>query len=210
MPATVNYGWPYPDLSDEPDGRAQIAALATAADADLKELSDALEALGGDVGPVDPDPAPGDATGGRFVNTAPQNIPPTTSGPGTVLAFPGTGANTPAPTDVVSASGGTIFTLSKGGVWYCGAMARIAAAAAAGECSCAIRADLAGGTNYAFTVAFDGGRREGLARSLQPGKATYLPQGTKLVVQLYNGTGSQRVTEPDSGAWASLDLFRVG
>jgi hypothetical protein len=210
MAATANYGWPVPELSDEPDGRAQITALAVAADADLKELADAVAELGGDVGPVDPDPAPTDATGGRFVNTGPQNIPPTTSGPGTLAAFPGTGANTPAPTDVTSASGGTIFTLTKGGVWWCGADVRIANAAAAGEMSLNIRADPAGGTNYSLTIASDGGKREGVPRSLDAGQATYLPQGTKVVVHVYNGTGSQRVTEPDSGAWVHLDLFRIG
>lgn len=210
MATTINFGWPVPELSDEPDGRAQITALAVAADADLKELADVVEALGGDVGPVDPDPAPGDATGGRFVNTAPQNLPVTASGPGTLVAFPGTGVNTPAPTDVVSASGGTIFTLSKGGVWWCGAGLRIVNAAAAGEISLNIRADLAGGSTYGFTIASDGGKREGLPRTLDAGQATYLPQGTKIVVHLYNGSGSQRVTEPDAGAWVHLDLFRIG
>jgi hypothetical protein len=212
MAVTTNYGWPYPELTDEPDGRAQIAALATAADADLKALADDVEALGGDVGPVDPDPAPEDATGGRYVNTTAQNIPITVSGPGTVIAFPAEGGNTPAPTDVTRAvsTTGHVFTLGKGGVWWAGATVRIASAAAAGECSCAIRADLAGGTSYTFTVAFDGGRREGLARSLEPGQATYLPQGTKIVVQVFNGTGSTRVTEPDAGAWVHLDLFRIG
>lgn len=210
MGTTTNYGWPYPELSDEPDGRAQITALAVAADADLKELADAVSALGGEVDPGDPDPAPSDATGGRFVNTATQNLPPTTSGPGTLVAFPGAGANTPSPTDVVSSGGGTIFTLSKGGVWWCGASVRVATAAPAGEVSLNIRADRAGGTSYGFTIASDGGKREGVPRSLECGQATYLPAGTKLVVQLYNGTGSQRVTEPASGDWVHLDLFRIG
>lgn len=210
MAATTNYGWPVPELSDEPDGRAQITALAVAADADLKELADAVEALGGDVGEPGPDPEPGDATGGRYVATVAQNIPATVSGPGTLVAFPGAGVNTPDPTDITSSGGGTVFELLKGGVWWCGATVRIVNAAAAGELSLNIHADLAGGSAYGFTVASDGGKREGLPRTLEAGQATYLPQGTKIVVHAYNGTGSQRLTEPDAGGWVHLDLFRVG
>lgn len=212
MGTTTNYAIPYPELTDETDGASQMAALATAADTAIKAVADDVAALGGDPGPVDPDPAPTDATGGRYVNTAAQNVPATTSGPGTVIAFPAEGSNTPAPTDVTRATSttGHVFTLAKGGVWWCGTSVRIATAAAAGEMSVNIRADLAGGTTYSFTIASDGGKREGVPRSLEAGQATYLPQGTKLVVQVYNGTGSQRVTEPDSGSWVHIDLFRIG
>lgn len=208
MGTTTNYSWPYPELSDEPDGRAQITALATAADADLKELADTVAALDGGGGGGDPVTS----VGGRYVATSPQDVPATVSGPGTLMGFSSEGANRPTPTGVTrTASGsGHIFTLGSAGVWWCGAEVRITSAAAAGEVSCNIRADLAGGTNYDFTVASDGGRREGLPRSLHAGEATYLPSGTKLVVQVFNGTGSQRTTEPDSGRWVHLDLFRIG
>jgi len=209
MGTTTNYALPYPELTDEPDGAAQIAALATAVDSAVKTLSDTVDDLAaapGGGGGGDPT----DSAGGRYVNTSAQNVPATSSGPGTLVAFPSAGANTPTPTEVTSSGGGTIFTLGSSGVWWCGASVRIASAAPAGEMSCAIRADLAGGTSYTFTVAFDGGRREGLPRSLEPGQATYLPEGTKIVVHVYNGTGSQRVTEPDAGAWVHLDLFRIG
>jgi hypothetical protein len=33
---TTNYAWPYPELTDPPDGAGQIKALATAADATVK------------------------------------------------------------------------------------------------------------------------------------------------------------------------------
>jgi hypothetical protein len=208
MGTTTNYALPYPEQTDEPDGSAQISALAVAVDTELQVLADAIDAIpeGGGGGGEDPE----DAVGGRFVNPAAQNIPLTASGPGTPIAFPSAGANTPTPTGVTSASGGTIFTLTSGGIWHCGASVRIASAAAAGEVSLAVRADLAGGTTYGFTVAFDGGRREGLPRSLEASQVTYLPAGTKIIVHVFNGTGSTRITEPDSGQWAHLDLFRIG
>lgn len=208
MGTTTNYAWPYPELTDETDGASQMRALAVAADASLKTLQTAVEAIPEGGGGGGPDPT--DSVGGRFVNPTAQNIPVTASGPGTPLAFPSAGANTPTPTGVVSSAGGTIFTLSTGGVWHCGASARIASAAAAGEVSLGVRADLAGGTTYGFTVAFDGGRREGLPRSLEASQATYLPAGTKIIVHVFNGTGSGRITEPDAGQWAHLDLFRIG
>src|SRR3954470_18897750 len=209
MGTTTNYSLPYPELTDEPDGAAQIQALATAVDTELDALQTAIDAIPDDGGGGG-GPDPTDAVGGRFVNTGAQSIPVTSSGPGTPAAFPSAGANTPTPTEVTSSAGGTIFTLGVGGVWHCGASVRIASAAAAGEVSLAVRADLAGGTSYAFTVAFDGGRREGLPRSLEASQATYLPAGTKIIVHVFNGTGSPRVTEPDSGQWAHLDLFRIG
>jgi hypothetical protein len=208
MGTTTNYAWPYPELTDETDGASQMRALAVAADASLKTLQTAVEAIPEGGGGGGPDPT--DSVGGRFVNPTAQNIPVTSSGPGTPLAFPSAGANTPTPTGVVSSAGGTIFTLSTGGVWHCGVSARIASAAAAGEVSLGVRADLAGGTSYGFTVAFDGGRREGLPRSLEASQATYLPAGTKIIVHVFNGTGSARITEPDTGQWVHLDLFRIG
>lgn len=36
MPITGNYGWPYPSLSDQPDGPDQIGDLAVAVDTSLK------------------------------------------------------------------------------------------------------------------------------------------------------------------------------
>jgi hypothetical protein len=208
MGATANYSLPYPELTDEPDGAAQITALAIAVDTALDGLADAIDAIpegGGGGGP-----SPTDSVGGRFVNTAVQAIPVTTSGPGTAAAFPSAGSNTPTPTGVTSSAGGTIFTLGSGGVWHVGASLRVAAAAAAGEVSLNIRADVAGGTNYALTIASDGGRREGLPRTLEASQATYLPAGTKIIVQVFNGTGSPRATEPDAGQWVHLDIFRIG
>lgn len=41
---TSNFGWPYPTSSDSPNGAAQIAALAVAADASLKTTNDTIVA----------------------------------------------------------------------------------------------------------------------------------------------------------------------
>lgn len=45
MGTTPNYTWPYPELTDKPDGATQIKALANAADSTLKAQVAALQAL---------------------------------------------------------------------------------------------------------------------------------------------------------------------
>jgi len=44
MGTTPNYTWPYPELTDPPDGAGQIKALANAIDTSLKQLIDPLNA----------------------------------------------------------------------------------------------------------------------------------------------------------------------
>lgn len=45
MPITGNYGWPYPSLSDPPDGPDQIGDLAVAVDASLKTVEDRIATM---------------------------------------------------------------------------------------------------------------------------------------------------------------------
>lgn len=45
MGTTPNYTWPYPELTDKPDGATQIKALANAADSSLKGVADKFGAL---------------------------------------------------------------------------------------------------------------------------------------------------------------------
>lgn len=203
---TTNFSWPVPELTDEPDGPGQIGALADAVDSDLQELTEAVEALPGGGGG-------GSADGGRFVATTAQAIPATSSGPGTAVAFPSAGANMPGAATQVTreVSGvGHRFVLGSDGLWSAHATIRLAAHSAAGEVSAGIWCDLAGGTDYTFNVAHDGGRREGLPRTLTPGAETYLPEGAALIVYVFNGTGGERQLEPSSGAWVHLDLWLKG
>lgn len=153
------------------------------------------------------DPASG---GGRWYATgAGQSIPATVSGPGTIVAF-GQQLGTPTGVTRTTQGAGHKFELESSGVWACAAQTRIQSAAAAGEVSSTIWADLAGGTTFEYNVDADGGRREGVPRQLKPGRSTYLPAGTTLAVFLYNGTGSTRTLEPDGGNWVNLDLWLVG
>jgi hypothetical protein len=157
----------------------------------------------------------GSAVGGRWsAGSSAQSIPNTTSGPGTIVAF-GTvvsGSGIPAPAGVTRTTEGAghKFALSDSGIWSAAASARVASSAAAGEMSLSLWADLAGGTSFDYNISPDGGRREGLPRSLNAGKPTYLPAGTTLVAYLYNGTGTTRTLEPNSGAWVHMDIWRVG
>jgi hypothetical protein len=105
MGTTTNYSLPYPELTDEPDGAAQIQALATAVDTELDALQTAIDAIPDDGGGGG-GPDPTDAVGGRFVNTGAQSIPVTSSGPGTPAAFPSAGANTPGRRDQLRLHGG--------------------------------------------------------------------------------------------------------
>lgn len=239
MGTTTRFAVPYPEATDEPDGAGQMQTMAVALDAVLAKaqpIADAaarpnpatrgwivhqddddgfygytgsvwvpLSGAGGGGG--------GGHSGGRFAATAAQDVPATSSGIGTVVGFPGAGANMlGAATNVTrSASGaGHKFVLGAAGLWSAHATVRLAANSAAGEVSAGIWADLAGGTNYTFNVAHDGGRREGLPRTLTPGAETYLPSGAALVVALFNGTGGTRQTEPSAGAWVHLDLWLKG
>jgi hypothetical protein len=205
---TSTYQWPVPELTDEPDGPGQIGALADAVDADLAELAGVVDALPGGGGG-----GSGGVSGGRFVATSAQAIPPTSSGKGTIVGFPSAGANMTGPaTQVVREAAGTghRFVLGAAGLWSAHATIRAASSTAGGELSAGIWADLTGGTDYTFNVAHDGGRREGLPRTLTPGAETYLPAGAALVVYVFNGTGGNRQLEPSSGAWVHLDLWLKG
>jgi hypothetical protein len=201
MPDTTLYGLPYPAATDEPNGHLQIQALAEDVDVALGELQDAIDAIDGGG-------APGSVLGGRWYATGGgQSIPVTSSGPGTVAAF-GTEGSAPAPTGVTRTTEGSghKFELLTAGLWHVAVTLRVASAAAAGEMSTHIRY---GTSTFDTVLAGDGGRREGLARLMNPGSTRYLAAGTKLVVQVYNGTGSTRTLEPDSGNWVQIDLWRL-
>lgn len=207
MGTTANFALPYPEVTDEPDGAGQIQALAVAVDTELNELAEAIEDIPGGGG------GGAGTFGGRFVQTSAQSIPATVSGIGTVISLPDLGTNMPgAATEVTreTSGAGHRFVLGTAGLWSAHATVRLAAHATPGEVSAAIWCDLAGGTNYTFNVAHDGGRREGLPRTLTPGAETYLPEGAALLVAVFNGTGGARVTEPGSGAWVHLDLWLKG
>lgn len=45
MPVTSNYGWPYPSLSDPPDGPDQISDLAVAVDTSLKVVENRISTM---------------------------------------------------------------------------------------------------------------------------------------------------------------------
>jgi hypothetical protein len=157
----------------------------------------------------------GSGGGGRWsASGTGQLIPNTTSGPGTPVAFGDPSSLGGAPTQVTRTnhpSGtGHVFELLDSGVWACGTTIRVASSSVAGEVSAGIWADPDGGTDYDLNIAHDGGRREGLPRTLSPNRSTYLPSGSKVVVLVYNGTGSQRQLEPAGGAWVNLDLRLVG
>jgi hypothetical protein len=206
---TANYGWPYPDQDDEADGAGQIQALADAIDSDLKALADDVDAIPGGGGGG----GGGTYVGGRWTGgTTAQSIPATLSGPGTPVAL-GSVSPLRAPDGVVRSSHGVghKFELTDAGLWFAAAAIRIASSSAAGEISVNIWADPDGGTDFEdYNLAPDGGRREGLARTFNPGVPTYLPAGTQVAVYVYNGTGGERFTEPNNGRWVHLDLWRVG
>lgn len=232
---TTKFALPYPGLDDQPDGPDAVKDLAEAVEAQLSRLK-SYPTAGRPVGVpagfaiYDSDlSAPyywngstwlpfggsggggggggGTSGGATLEQTSAQSIPNTTSGPGTVLSLP---SGTPGPLIERSThASGHKFKLLASGLWACGSSCRIASTSAAGEVSASIRADRAGGTAFDEVVAFDGGRRENLPRSLQPNRTRYLPSGTTLAVFIFNGTGGTRLVEPNGGEWANLDLWLV-
>lgn len=154
----------------------------------------------------------GGSAGGRWeASGAGQPIPNTASGPGTIVAFGDVGSLfTPTQVTRTSEGAGHKFELLAAGKWDADATIRMVTSTAAGEVSAGIYADPAGGSDFSVNLAHDGGRREGLPRTLNPSGGTYLPAGTKIVVYVYNGTGTTRTLEPSSGAWVHLDLWLVG
>lgn len=199
--------------------RTTLTATLTAADSGLFIFQEDTDALYLWTGATTLGPLPttggggggGASGGGRWTaGTTAQNVPNTTSGPGTPIAF-GSPVGTPSQvTQQAEASVGHKFELLASGVWACSATVRVQSASAGGEISCGIWADLDGVGGFDFNVAHDGARREGIARTLNPNATTYLPAGCKVVVYVFNGTGTQRVLEPNSGAWVHLDLWLVG
>ena len=232
---TTRHALPYPGLDDQPDGPDAAKDLAEAVDALLsraKSYPTAGRPTGVPEGFLiyDSDlhapyywngsvwaPFGGSGGGGgggstaggaHFEQTSAQPIPNTSSGPGTILSLPDGDDG-----DLITRSAqgaGHKFALLASGIWAAGSSCRIASTSTGGEVSCSIRADLAGGTNFETVIAVDGGRREGLPRTLQPNRTRYLPSGTTVAVFIFNGTGGQRTVEPNSGEWANLDLFLVG
>lgn len=150
----------------------------------------------------------GASGGATFTQTSAQSIPNTSSGPGTIVSLPN---GTSGPLIERSAQGsGHKFELLASGIWAVGVGVRIASNGTAGEVSATIRLDLAGGTDFDDVLDIDGGRREGLPRTLKPGRTRYLPAGTMVAVFVYNGTGGTRQLEPNGGDWVNLDAWLVG
>jgi len=200
--AATTRGYSYPTPLDEPNIPQHFQDLAEDIDADVTELAALIGEGGGGGGDI------GTVVGGRWhANTTVQSIPATVSGPGTVVAF-GTAGADPAPSGVTRATEGSghKFTLGSSGLWHVHATIRVASSATAGEMSANIRY----GSGYATSLAADGARREGLARTINLGSTRYLASGTALVVHLYNGTGAGRTLEPDAGNWVQLDIWKVG
>lgn len=207
MGTTTNFGWPTPELSDEPDGRAQITALAVAADADLKDLADTVDALPGGGGGGGGGGFSGD--GGTWRAPSSQSIPATVSGPGTPVLL-STADGTPTGVTASAASPGTRFVLVGAGLWVGGLIGRWTTTTVGGVRDFAIYYDPAGGTSYTQALTSPNpqtvtGQPKGGAYSF----ARYLPAGTALVVYAYNGTGSPRTLEHNGGQWVALDLWRL-
>lgn len=150
----------------------------------------------------------GDAGGGTFTQTSAQTIGNTVSGFGTIVSLPEGDTGDQVERTVEGA--GHKFELLASGVWAIGGVARVASSPATGEMSASIRVDTAGGTSFATVLDHDGGRREGLPRTLKPGRTRWLPAGTMVALFVYNGTGGNRLLEPDGGNWVNLDAWLVG
>jgi len=240
MGTTDRFDLTYPEQLDEPDGPAQIQALAEDVEAWLSRafpvadaatrttLGTALGAGGYGFIAVETDTklpymwngttwlalsgstgggGGSEAGGGTFVQTSAQSIPNTTSGPGTIVSLPdGDPGDQLARTTQGS---GHKFELLASGIWAIGGNVRVASTGTAGEVSASIRLDLAGGTTFDDVLDIDGGRREGLPRTLNPGRTRYLPAGTMVAVFVYNGTGGTRLLEPSGGDWVNLDAWLV-
>lgn len=198
--AATTRGYSYPTPLDEPNIPQHFQDLAEDIDADVTALEATIAGGGGGGGG-------GTVLGGRwFATGAGQSIPATVSGPGTVVAFGSAGAD-PAPTGITRTTEGVghKFELLTSGLWHAGVTLRVASSATAGEVSVHIRY---GPTTFDTVLLGDGGRREGLARMFSPSKSRYLAAGTKLVVQVYNGTGAGRTLEPNGGDWVQIDIWR--
>lgn len=231
---TTRFALPYPGLDDQPDGPDATKDLAEAVEAQLSRLKSyptagrpsgvpegfaiydsdldapyywngsAWQPFGGGGGGG----GGGTAGGAHFYQTAAQAIPNTSSGPGTILSLPN--GDDGDLIERTAQGAGHKFKLLASGIWACGSSARVASTSTGGEVSCSIRADLAGGTDFETVICPDGGRREGLPRTLQPNRTRYLPANTMVAVFIFNGTGTSRNIEPNGGEWANLDLFLVG
>jgi hypothetical protein len=97
MPTTPNFVWPYPQLSDPPDGPDQIGDLALAIDSTVKTVSDRVSTL--EAGPF-----------ARYRQTIAQTL---TTGVITKITF---NAAVTTHSDV-SVAGSNTFTLNRAGVW---------------------------------------------------------------------------------------------
>lgn len=97
MPTTPNFVWPYPQLSDPPDGPDQIGDLALAIDSTVKTVSDRVSTL--EAGPF-----------ARYRQTIAQSVPNATL---TKITFD---SATTTHADV-TVTGSNTFTLNRTGVW---------------------------------------------------------------------------------------------
>lgn len=97
MPTTPNFVWPYPQLSDPPDGPDQIGDLALAIDSTVKTVSDRVTTLEG-------------GAHIRYRQTVAQTF---TNAVITKITF---NAAVTTHSDV-SVSGSNTFTLNRAGVW---------------------------------------------------------------------------------------------
>lgn len=206
MGTTTNYGWPVPELSDEPDGRAQITALAVAADADLKALADDVAAIPGGGGGGG---GGSSGDGGTWRAATAQTITATASGPGSPVLL-GDPDGSPAGVTASVFGTGTKFVLTSAGLWVGQFVGRWATTTVAGVRDFAVYCDRTGGT--ATDEALSGPNPQTVTGQAKGGNwsiARYLPAGTAIVVYAYNGTGSTRALEHNGGQWVALDLWRI-
>jgi hypothetical protein len=149
----------------------------------------------------------GSVYGGRFKAATAQNVPATTSGPGTEIAF-GTDPTTHDGVTKAVLGNGHVFTLTAAALWSGVLFGRFATNPANGVRDFGLYCDQAGGS--AFNEALTAPMPQTVAGQAKGGPyafCRYLPAGTKIVAYAYNGTGSGRLLEHNGGEWVSLDLW---
>lgn len=125
-------------------------------------------------------------------------------GTGSVATAFGTEADPDPLVTRVAYLAGHKFVLGAAGIWAINSTVRVASTSVAGEFSLDL-IEIAGDRS----LDIDGGRREGLPRSLSVHATEYLPAGTELFVKMFNGTGSTRTLEPDSGNWVHFSAALI-
>jgi hypothetical protein len=228
MGTTTRFGFRYPEPTDETDPPTDLRELAEDADGytsrlfectsttrptdvpngfmisetdtggTYKRLAGAWVALGGGGGGG----GGGSTASYRAANTSAQNIPAVEGN--TAISFP-TETDTDPLVERGTSGSGHKFKLLASGLWSAKASVRIASASPPGEVSIDLRV-----VADNRSLDLDGRGQGGVPRSLHVSALEYFPANTELHVLGYNGSGSQRVTEPNGGNWVHVSLALVG